>query len=364
MLKRSFTCRAAPACFLLLCTSASAAVLSLQDQAGAAGQTVVAAVSFSSEGQAIGGLQFDLEWDAALDVRITAGTRTRASSKLLYTASTGPRGTRCLFIGSNRDTLGDGDLLSVFVVIAPDAPAGTAMVRFTNAVATSPDGTPVVLRSQPASVRVQSGSAPQPLPPESILNAASMLPGPVAPGEIVTLFGSLPQASLELLFNGVPAPILIYRPRPSERDRAVFRGSRRHHPSRSAQEWPHRRSSLAGRRAGRARRLYAVRNRHRSGSGSQPGLFSQFRYQPRRGRHHHYGVRHRLWRPLSACGRRPGARSRGCDRPPRHRSEEHTSELQSPMYLVCRLLLEKKTKKPKVPSPYPHAHTSGGSTPP
>src|SRR5437762_10642890 len=26
------------------------------------------------------------------------------------------------------------------------------------------------------------------------------------------------------------------------------------------------------------------------------------------------------------------------------RSEEHTSELQSPMYLVCRLLLEKKTR--------------------
>src|SRR5437764_8713582 len=27
------------------------------------------------------------------------------------------------------------------------------------------------------------------------------------------------------------------------------------------------------------------------------------------------------------------------------RSEEHTSELQSPMYLACRLLLEKKNKK-------------------
>src|ERR1017187_10797624 len=27
-----------------------------------------------------------------------------------------------------------------------------------------------------------------------------------------------------------------------------------------------------------------------------------------------------------------------------YRSEEHTSELQSPMYLVCRLLLEKKIK--------------------
>src|SRR5215210_9564279 len=31
------------------------------------------------------------------------------------------------------------------------------------------------------------------------------------------------------------------------------------------------------------------------------------------------------------------------------RSEEHTSELQSPMYLVCRLLLEKKKKQVYVP---------------
>src|SRR5690348_17629789 len=30
-----------------------------------------------------------------------------------------------------------------------------------------------------------------------------------------------------------------------------------------------------------------------------------------------------------------------------HRSEEHTSELQSPVHLVCRLLLEKKKKKKK-----------------
>src|SRR5437764_14508562 len=33
--------------------------------------------------------------------------------------------------------------------------------------------------------------------------------------------------------------------------------------------------------------------------------------------------------------------------PPGRRSEEHTSELQSPMYLVCRLLLEKK-KEPSI----------------
>src|SRR5437879_9134877 len=33
-----------------------------------------------------------------------------------------------------------------------------------------------------------------------------------------------------------------------------------------------------------------------------------------------------------------------CDIDFGRRSEEHTSELQSPMYLVCRLLLEKKNK--------------------
>src|SRR5437764_8452291 len=33
------------------------------------------------------------------------------------------------------------------------------------------------------------------------------------------------------------------------------------------------------------------------------------------------------------------------------RSEEHTSELQSPMYLVCRLLLEKKKKKRTIEGP-------------
>src|SRR6266487_2606484 len=42
----------------------------------------------------------------------------------------------------------------------------------------------------------------------------------------------------------------------------------------------------------------------------------------------------------------PARRRRGGRRCPR-RSEEHTSELQSPVHLVCRLLLEKKKKNQK-----------------
>src|SRR3712207_6851793 len=51
-------------------------------------------------------------------------------------------------------------------------------------------------------------------------------------------------------------------------------------------------------------------------------------------------------RRLGRRGRRQGRRDRGRRRVPRRgRSEEHTSELQSRQYLVCRLLLEKKKKK-------------------
>src|SRR3712207_7334869 len=47
--------------------------------------------------------------------------------------------------------------------------------------------------------------------------------------------------------------------------------------------------------------------------------------------------------------------------PPFVRSEEHTSELQSRQYLVCRLLLEKKTTIPTstllTPSQLPYMHS-------
>src|SRR4051794_41664801 len=46
---------------------------------------------------------------------------------------------------------------------------------------------------------------------------------------------------------------------------------------------------------------------------------------------------------------------RACGAP---RSEEHTSELQSPVHLVCRLLLEKKKKKQNVILSYMVTHTT------
>src|SRR3712207_9482046 len=56
---------------------------------------------------------------------------------------------------------------------------------------------------------------------------------------------------------------------------------------------------------------------------------------PPRARH----PRHLLLRPGQ------GRRAQAAAHPHLDRSEEHTSELQSRQYLVCRLLLEKKKKK-------------------
>src|SRR5258708_12430202 len=66
--------------------------------------------------------------------------------------------------------------------------------------------------------------------------------------------------------------------------------------------------------------------------------------------------------PICSCrspssGRRSAPAVRNSEsalryRPPR--SEEHTSELQSPDHLVCRLLLEKKNQISSITHPFPH----------
>src|SRR5690348_17658762 len=45
------------------------------------------------------------------------------------------------------------------------------------------------------------------------------------------------------------------------------------------------------------------------------------------------------------------------------RSEEHTSELQSPVHLVCRLLLEKKKKKTTISSTHKTIRTQSRTPP-
>src|SRR2546425_614709 len=73
----------------------------------------------------------------------------------------------------------------------------------------------------------------------------------------------------------------------------------------------------------------------------------------RSSRRHRGARRRRLVCPATGpVPDRRGAAARGRPRRPCDRSEEHTSELQSLAYLVCRLLLEKK----KTDATHHHQH--------
>src|SRR3712207_7652428 len=84
--------------------------------------------------------------------------------------------------------------------------------------------------------------------------------------------------------------------------------------------------------------LFPYTTLFRSGHGVRGGAGRGERARPARRRE---GVARR--RDRAAGGRLQSARHRA-------RSEEHTSELQSRQYLVCRLLLEKKKYSPPPPS--------------
>ena len=145
------------------------------------------------------------------------GTQVGISSKLLYTASPATRTLRCLIVGLNQSILSNGDLLRTFISVGTSAQDGTAQLRITNAVAVSPDGNSVPLAVRSATIQIHAGGTSQGLPSQGVLNAASLLFGPVAPGEIVTLLGSMGPGYVSspepvLSVNGIKAPILYAGP--------------------------------------------------------------------------------------------------------------------------------------------------------
>src|SRR5256884_4553234 len=82
---------------------------------------------------------------------------------------------------------------------------------------------------------------------------------------------------------------------------------------------------------------------------------------PRRHGRQRLGMVHRLLRSVSRHAQNESARpaTRG---QARLRSEEHTSELQSRLHLVCRLLLEKKKKNKNITTQHIAPNNRGKST--
>jgi uncharacterized protein (TIGR03437 family) len=108
----------------------------------------------------------------------------------------------------NTRSVGDGEVLRLFITVNAGATPGVAQLNLVNLNAAGPDGSPVFLQGGSVSVNIQNGSQTQTIQPSAILNAGSLAAGPVAPGEVVTLFGSIAAGSPVVRFNAVRAPIL------------------------------------------------------------------------------------------------------------------------------------------------------------
>lgn len=200
--------------FLTALAGAAAFGSALQTDAltARAGETVAGAVRLVGEQEVLSGLQFDLEADPALQLRLGPGSALPASAKLFMQSAPLPGIVRVLIVGMNRLPLPDQDLVQLFITVDASAPPFDAAIAVRNPVAATPGGAQTPLRADPIKVRILNGPATQFLPPSGLLNAASLQPGPVSPGELVTLFGSITSPDPSLFFDGIQAPILYAGP--------------------------------------------------------------------------------------------------------------------------------------------------------
>jgi uncharacterized protein (TIGR03437 family) len=197
--------------FLLMIAAAAHgqnARLSAPDQTLSPGQTVIASLGFASAGQSIAAIQFDLEWEPPLRLRVTTGEQIRAASKIPYAVSPTVQKLRCLVAGMNQTALADGELLKLFLSEDPgNSTLSSMQVRITNMTATDSSGSVIRVDAAPIDVQLQNGIPSQFFPSGGVLNAASLFPAPLSPGEIITLLG-MNVSSPAVQIGGTKAPVL------------------------------------------------------------------------------------------------------------------------------------------------------------
>ena len=217
------------AAWIFSASAAFSAQLSFSAQSGVPGASLLIPVSFASQDGAISGFQFDCEYDSnAITLVATLSDTARNSGKSLYTADLTPNKRRFVVIGFNQNAIADGIVINGLVNLNQNA-AGAYTLKLSTLVATDPAGQSVPITGMDGTVTVQpSVGQVVRLLPEGVLNGGSLLSGPIAPGEIITLFGSgigpasaqqpLGSASSTLLagsrvlFDGTPAPLLYAAP--------------------------------------------------------------------------------------------------------------------------------------------------------
>lgn len=206
----SFARASALGSLLFLGTSiAFSAQISLLSPSATPGSSVLTQVTFASQASSVSGLQLDLDYDSsAMSLFATLSNPARTSGKSLYELDLAPNKKRFLIVGLDQTMIPDGALINVLVNISLTASAGAYALTPSNVSGTDSSGNAVSVNSTGGMIAVDAGPA-TPLQLSGIMNAGSFLPGPVAPGELVTLIGSGIGPASSQQPNGAPSsPVL------------------------------------------------------------------------------------------------------------------------------------------------------------
>ena len=209
---------------------ASASEVSVSSAQAAPGSSVLLTAMFSTQESLVSGMQFDLQYDpSVMSVASIAGGAARSSGKSLYYRDLAANQARFLITGVNQNLIPAGVLVTLLVNLKPTASTGTYPLAVSNFIASDRNGVRSPVTSVNGSVEVQGSSGLSiRLQTGGVLNAASLLSGPVAAGEVITLIGSSigpvsaqvpdpPPSRTELagtrvFFGDVPAPLLYAAP--------------------------------------------------------------------------------------------------------------------------------------------------------
>ena len=211
---------------LLGSTAALSSQILLPNQSAAPGASIRSQVDFAAQSSSVSGVQFDVHYDnSVLSLAATLGDSPKNSGKSLYAVDLAPDKKRFLIIGLNQTLIPNGALINLSVNVRQSAPSGVYALTLSNVGGTDPSGQAAAITGSDGAVTVNAGSS---LGTVTVVNAASLLPGPLAPGELVTLFGSgigpiaaqrpagsassLTLGGTAVLFDGTPAALLYAAP--------------------------------------------------------------------------------------------------------------------------------------------------------
>jgi hypothetical protein len=127
-------------------TPSTTQVLLIGNAEGAPGDTVNVALSLETT-EPLSGLQFDLLFDPAVLAAIDVATTTRSAGFEAFGA-TGTGAARVLLVDSSGTAeipTGNGDVVTVTMVVNPGATAGATAITTANGIATDRSATPLTL---------------------------------------------------------------------------------------------------------------------------------------------------------------------------------------------------------------------------